>query len=134
METAATILVLGGLANLFHGLVTGLCAGMIRARQPITPKYLLLTHQGSLMWAPLLFGLVIVLPLSELSSRLQVVAASAMVVASVLLNAKDTWHWLRGTKDEFAEKPAPLYLGHGMALAYLIGVGLFSWGVLRRLV
>ncbi len=133
VQTAAKILVLGGLGNLAYGLFTGMVIGAIRAKQPTVSKYLSLAHQGPLMWAPILFGLVVVLPLSNLSEGLESLAAGAMVVASALLNTKDTWHWLRETKDEFAEKPAPLYLGHLMSLAYLVSLSIFGYGVLKGL-
>ncbi len=133
MQTAAKILILGGLGNLAYGLITGMIIGALRAKQPTVSKYLSLAHQGPLMWAPILFGLVVVLPLSNLSEGLENIAAGSMVAASVFLNAKDTWHWLRETKDEFAEKPAPLYLGHMMSVAYLVSLMIFGYGALKGL-
>jgi len=61
-------------------------------------------------------------------------AAWLVVVSSALIAAKDTFNWLTGVKDEFAEKPktaAPL--GALGALAETIGVGIFVVGVLTAL-
>lgn len=133
MPIAARILIIGGLANLLLGFVTGAFLGIVRGRQAEAPKYLRLAHTGALMWAPILFGLVVVLPLSDLADGTETAAAALMVGASVLLNTKDLWHWGRGTTDEFAEKPLALYLGHLMSFAYLASLVLFMFGAVRGL-
>jgi hypothetical protein len=130
MDTASKILVVGGLLNLMYGLVTGIPLGRIRETEPEAPKYLMLAHIGPLMWGPILLGCVFAVQLSVLPVALETVAAASLVTSSVLLGLKDTWHWRRSTRDEFAEKPAPFYLGIPMALLAFVGLGLLIVGVL----
>jgi hypothetical protein len=130
MDAASKILVVGGLLNLLYGLVTGIPLGRIRETEPEAPKYLMLAHIGPLMWGPILLGCVFAVQLSVLPAALETVAAASLVASSVLLGLKDTWHWRRGTRDEFAEKPVPFYLGIPMALLAFVGLGLLIVGVL----
>jgi hypothetical protein len=130
MDAASKILVVGGLLNLLYGLVTGIPLGRIRETEPEAPKYLMLAHIGPLMWGPILLGCVFAVQLSVLPAALETVAAASLVTSSVLLGLKDTWHWRRDTRDEFAEKPAPFYLGIPMALLAFVGLGLLIVGVL----
>ncbi len=133
MDLAAKILIVGGLANLLYSFVTGNILASIRMKQPEGPKYLIFAHVGPLMWAPLLWGLVVVLPLSNLSPWLETLAASCMVGASVLLSIKDTLYWLQGTKDEFAEKPVAFLLNVPLSIGFLAGAIILTIGVLRGL-
>ena len=133
MELAAKILIVGGLANILYSFVTGNMLALIRMKNPEGPKYLVMAHLGSLMWAPLLWGLVVVLPLSNLSAWMEALAASCMVGSSVLLGLKDTLYWRQGTQDEFAEKPVVFMLNFPLSIAFAAGTIILTIGVLRGL-
>jgi hypothetical protein len=63
------------------------------------------THVSALLHAAVLLGLVWAARLSTLGPGWQDVAAWLAVVCSALIAAKDTFNWLTGVQDEFAEKP-----------------------------
>lgn len=134
METAAKILILGGVLNLAYGLLTGIPATIIRQKSPTYSKYLRLVHLGSLMWGPMLISLALAIDLSTLNATTELIAAWSMVIASITLNAKDTINWLRGIEDEFAEKPIlPLALGAISSVTSVIGIAIILVGVIRAL-
>lgn len=134
METAAKILILGGVLNLAYGLLTGIPATIIRQKSPTYSKYLRLVHLGSLMWGPMLISLALAVNLSTLNATTELIAAWSMVIASITLNAKDTINWLRGIEDEFAEKPIlPLALGAISSVTSVIGIAIILVGVIRAL-
>lgn len=134
METAAKILILGGVLNLAWGLLSGIPATLIRQKNATYSKYLRFTHVGALMWGPLLISLALAIELSPLSGQVELIAAWLMVSSSLLLNVKDTINWLQGIQDEFAEKPViPLLCGGLSALTSIIGIGIILVGVLRGL-
>ncbi|MEM7033954.1 MAG: hypothetical protein AAF629_30720 [Chloroflexota bacterium] len=134
METAAKILILGGVLNIAYALLTGIPAAFIRQNSPTYPKYLRFVHVGSLMWGPLLISLVLALELSPLEQQVELIAAWLMVISSLALNAKDTINWLQGVGDEFVEKPIlPTMLGAISALTSIVGIGIILVGVIRGL-
>ncbi|MBC7813370.1 MAG: hypothetical protein H7175_19580 [Burkholderiales bacterium] len=134
MDTASKILILGGVLNLAYGLLTGIPASIIRQKQPTYSKYLRLVHIGALMWGPLLISLTLALMLSPLAEGIETLAASLMVAASFLLDAKDTLNWRMGIQDEFAEKPVlPLAFGALSSLASLAGMAIILVGVVQGL-
>jgi hypothetical protein len=128
MDTASKTLIIGGLLNLLYGLVTGFPLGRIRESQAEAPKYLVLAHMGPLMWGPILLGCVAAVQLSTLSAAVETTAAVSLVASSALLGLKDTLHWVRGTQDEFVEKPAAFYLAIPMALLAFGGLGILLVG------
>ena len=132
MELAAKILIMGGVLNIAYGLLTGIPAGIIRQNSPSYSKYLRFVHIGALMWGPILISLALAIELSPLGETVELVAAWLMVIASVLLGAKDTINWLIKVEDEFAEKPVlPLALGGLSSLASLAGTGIIVFGVFQ---
>ena len=132
MEDSAKILILGGVLNLLYGLLTGIPASLIRQKSPTYSKYLRILHVGALMWGPILISLAVAMSVSTLGAGVENLAAWLMVIASVLLDAKDTINWLQGTKDEFAEKrQLPLALGGLSSVASIVGVAIILVGVLQ---
>ncbi|MCA9903685.1 MAG: hypothetical protein KC547_07500 [Anaerolineae bacterium] len=132
MESAARVLIIAGLLNIAYGLLTGLPASMIRRKNPTYSKYLRFVHVGALMWGPILISLALAIGLSALDVNTAMIAAWLMVIASVLLDAKDTINWLRGTQDEFAENARlPLLLGGLSSLASLVGIAIILVGVVQ---
>lgn len=134
MDTASKILILGGVLNVLYGLLTGLPAAVIRQKHPTYSKYLRFVHIGALMWGPLLISLSLALALAPLEAGMEILAATLMVTASLLLDAKDTLNWRMGIQDEFAERPAlPLILGGLSSLAALVGMLIILVGVVQGL-
>ena len=134
METAAKVLILGGVLNIAYSLLTGIPAAIIRQKSPTYPKYLRFVHIGSLMWGPLLMSLVLAIELSPLGQPMELAAAWLMVIASIALNAKDTINWLQGIEDDFAEKPLiPTICGVVSALTSIIGITIILVGVIQGL-
>lgn len=134
METAAKILIMGGILNILYSLLTGIPIAVIRQKSPTYSKYLRLVHVGSLIWGPVLISLVLALELSPLEQGIELFAAWLMVISSVTLNAKDTINWLVRVEDEFVEKPlTPLILGGVSALTAFVGVGIILVGVSQGL-
>lgn len=134
MEAAMKILILGGVLNLAYGLLTGIPAAMIRQNSPTYSKYLRFVHIGALMWGPILISQSVALSVSTLDANVALLAAWLMVIASVMLDAKDTINWLQKVSDEFAEKPRlPLVLGALSSLASIVGVAIILLGVVQNL-
>ena len=133
MDTAAKILVLGGLINLVLGLITGALMVRIRTAGPEVPKYLTMAHVGALMWTPILLGLVWALRLSHLTPWVATLAAGLLVGASVTIDSRDLLYWMQGMKDEFAERPLAFVLGPISAAAVATGTAILVIGVLVAL-
>lgn len=134
METAAKILIVGGVLNIAYGLLTGLPASYIRQKSPTYSKYLRFVHVGALLWGPTLISLAFALSLSTLDKDIELLAAWLMVIASITLDAKDTINWLQGIQDEFAERPVvPLALGGISSLASIAGIAIILVGVIDGL-
>lgn len=132
-QTAARILVIGGLANLILGLVTGGLLVRVRMTAPDAPKYLHAAHLGALIWAPTLFGLVWAVHYSHLTPWVETLAAGLVVGASVAIDARDVIYWVKRIKDEFVERPFAFVLGPMSAFAVAAGTIIFLVGVLQAL-
>lgn len=133
METAAKILVLGGVLNLAYGFFTGLLLSNVRRTSPEAPRYLVLAHLGPLMQGAILLGLAFAVALSDLPATLETLAASLLVANSVALAAGDTLNWRGGVRDAFAERPAGFYLDSTGAILFGAGLLIVIIGVLRGL-
>jgi len=109
METAAKVLIVGGVLNLAYGVITGLVLTSIRSRSPEAPRYLTLAHLGPLMQGPMLLGLAVATGLSSLAEGLETLAAWLLVAGSAGIAAGDTLNWLGGVGDAFAERSPGLF-------------------------
>lgn len=134
MDTAAKILIVGGILNLAYGFITGFFMGAIRQNQPTVPKYLTLAHTGPLMQGPMLLGLVLALDLSPLWLTVEMAAAILLVVGSVALAAKDTLNWRQRVDDEFQERPViGIILGAISVITSTVGLTIVLVGVVQGL-
>jgi hypothetical protein len=133
METAAKILIVGGVGNLLLGLVTGALMVRVRTSSSGVPKYLTGAHLGALIWAPILLGLVWAVRLSDMASWVETLAAALLVGSSVAVGARDLLYWTQGVHDEFVERPPAFVLGPIGAVASVIGAAIFLIGALRAL-
>ena len=133
METAAKILIVGGVLNLAYGVLTGLVLTNVRMRSAQAPRYLTLAHLGPLMQGPMLLGLALATGLSSLAGALETVAASLLVAGSAGIAAGDTLNWVGGVGDAFAER-APGFFSQAAGGAFTsIGLAVLIVGVFRGL-
>ena len=131
METAAKVLIVGGMLNLVYGVITGLIISRLRSRGPEVPRFLTLAHIGPLMEGPMLLGLSVALGLSSLANGWETTAAWLLVAGSIGIAAGDTLNWLGGVGDAFAERSPGFFLqaiggplsGVGIAI---VTVGVFA--------
>lgn len=133
METAAKVLIVGGVLNLAYGVITGLFLTNVRMRSPEAPRYLTLAHIGPLMQGPMLLGLVIALGLSSLAGGIETLAAWLLVAGSVGIAAGDTLNWTGGVGDAFAERSRGFVLQAVGGALTGVGVLIVLIGVLRGL-
>ena len=110
METAAKVLIVGGVLNLAYGVVTGLVLTSTRSRSPEAPRYLTLAHIGPLMQGPMLLGLAVATGLSSLAGGVETLSAWLLVAGSAGIAAGDTLNWLGGVGDAFAERPIGFFI------------------------
>ena len=133
MELAAKILIVGGVLNIVAGYVAGFILSSVRGRSPAAPKYLKYAHMFPLIHGPILLSLVLAMDLSPLSQGIEALAAGLLVASSALSVAKDIAHWVRGTRDEFAETSPLFYVGAvGVAMG-TIGLAITVVGVFMGL-
>ena len=134
MDTAAKVLIVGGVLNLAYGFLTGFLLANVRMKGPESPKYLTLAHIGPLMQGPMLLALVFAVQLSTLSGSLETIAASLLVAGSALLAVADTSNWLQGVRDAPEERP-PLgtLLSASSVVASTAGLAILIAGVFAGL-
>jgi len=133
METAAKVLIVGGVLNLAYGAITGLVLTSVRSRSPEAPRYLTLAHIGPLMQGPMLLGLAVATGLSSLAGGLETAAAWLLVAGSAGIAAGDTLHWLGKTGDAFAERPVGFFSQAAGGVATSLGIAILLIGVFRGL-
>ena len=133
METAAKVLVLGGVLNLSYGVVTGLFLTNVRRTSPEAPRHLVLAHMGPLIQGPILLGLAVAIALSDLPASLETLAASLLVASSAALAAGETLNWRGGVGDAFAERSPGFYLDSAGAILFGSGLLIVIIGVFRGL-
>jgi len=134
MDSAAKILIIGGVMNLAYGLLTGFFLATERMTKPEAPKYLIFAHVGPLMQGPMLLSLIFAVNLSPLSYGTESLAAWLLVAGSVFLAAKDTIYWMQGIRDEFVQRPpGGIVLGSLSAISSTLGLAILVFGVFRGL-
>ncbi len=134
METAAKILIVGGVLNLAYSFVTGFFLAKTRRTSPHASKYLVFAHVGPLMQGPMLLSLVFAVALSPQPALVKTLAASLMVAESGFLAAKDTLNWTQGVKDEFVERPlGGMVLGGISVQLGVVGLLIFIVGIFQGL-
>ena len=134
MDYPSKVLIVGGLLNLLAGIGTGMVMAQMRNTAPTVPRPLTLAHMAGYMQAPILFGLVLVVQLSDLRQGWESIAAWLFVVGSLMLILKDLLNWRQKVEDEF-EKPRPIgyHLGSAQAVAQVVGITILIVGVSKGL-
>jgi hypothetical protein len=130
MQTAAKILIVGGVLNLALSFVLGYALSNKRLKPPHEgPYYLLLAHKNALQESFMLLGLVFAVQLAKLPDGVKTLAAVLVVASSVLQDGGAIVAWLSGTKDEFRERSPSFYIVTVNAILVTIGVGILLVGV-----
>jgi len=134
LGAACRVLLVGGLANLVLSFVLGWVLSAYRAKGPMEPhRWLLTAHEVALQEGLLLLGLSYALTFAALSGGMAIVAAWLLVVASAFQDFSGVVNWLRGTKDQFAEKSAGWILASINAVLNTTGLAIVVVGVVRGL-
>jgi len=130
-DTATTILLVAGMANLLVGALSGIPMANVRqAGAPVVPKYLTMVHMAGLMQGPILIAVGFALTTSTMTAWLNTTAAAVLAAASGLLLLKDILNWRQGITDEFAESSLGLKVGRVFGPLFVLGTGLATAGVI----
>jgi hypothetical protein len=135
METAAKILILGGLGSLLFSFVMAFVLSQARLADPMADRSLLLqVHRVSLWEGFMLLGLVWAVQLSDLSGTLECIAAVLLVAAAALQLTSNTMAWRAGNENLFAPpRGLTYYLAAVNAVLAMIGLVILVIGALRGL-
>jgi hypothetical protein len=131
MQTAAKILIVGGISNLAYAVLIGFALARARSATLEVPRYLVLSHTGPLMQGIMLLALSLALPLSDLSTGIETLAAWLLVASAASIGLGDTLNWRQGVRDPFAEKPIGYYLAVLTSITGVGGIGILLAGVVR---
>lgn len=109
-DTAAKILVIGGLGNLLFAFVMGFVLSRVRLRDHTVPQTRLLgVHVGALWQGFMLLGLVWAVALSDLSSGVETLAAALIVGGGLFQDAANVLAWTQRLEDLFAPPRGSVY-------------------------
>jgi len=134
METAAKVLIIGGVLNLALAFVIGFMLSNSRLKEPAKLQhYLNLDHKASLWEGFMLLGLVFAVELADLSSGLKSLAAALLVASSAFQDGSSVLNWLQGVADEFAERSPGFVLATINAILATVGLAILIVGDFRGL-
>ena len=135
IANAARVLVVGGVGNLVLSFLLGWILSTKRMRGPMEPhKWLLVAHEVALQEGVMLLGLAAATPWVSLPGSQAIYAAWLLVAASVFQDFSGIANWLRGTKDQFAERSTGWVLASVNAVLNTAGLLWLAGGVVRGLV
>lgn len=133
-STAVKVLVLGGLANLILSFLLGWVLAAKRTKGTLDEhRWLLIAHEVSMQEGLFLLALAFASLFADLSAGLATTAAVLLVAASAFQDGSGIVNWLRGTKDQFAEKSAGWVLASINAVLNTAGLAILAYGVARGL-
>jgi hypothetical protein len=128
------VLVAGGVANLLLSFALGWALSTVRLKSPIeTHRWLLVAHEVSLQEGLMLLGLAFALGFADLTPAWALGAAWLLVAGSVFQDLSGIVNWLRGTRDQFAERSAGWIFAILNAVANTAGLLIVAWGIFRAL-
>lgn len=135
MDTAAKILVIGGLASLLYSFVMAFRLALARMADPMVDRHLLLqVHVVSLWEGFMLLGLVWAVVLSDLSSGLETVAALLLVAGGALQLISNTMAWRENNTNLFAPpRGLTFQLARINAILAMAGLVILAIGALKGL-
>lgn len=134
-DTAAKILILGGLGSLLASFAMALVLAQERTRDPEADQTRLLqVHIVSLWEGFMLLGLVWAVGLSDLSSGIETLAAALIVAAAAIQIAANILGWRQRLVNLFAPPRGLVYkLGATQAVLVLAGLVILIFGVISGL-
>jgi hypothetical protein len=134
-DTAAKILVIGGLASLLFSFVMAFRLALARLADPMADRHLLLqVHVVSLWEGFMLLGLVWAVALSDLSSGLETAAALLLVAGGVLQLTSNTMAWRKNITNLFAPpRGLTFQLARINAILAMAGLVILVIGALKGL-
>jgi hypothetical protein len=134
-NTAAKILILGGLGSLLYAFTFGFILSRVRLTDPDAEQVRLTqVHMVALFEGFMLLGLVFAVALSDLSSGLESLAAALLVAAGALQLASNTVAWRQKMVNLFAPPRGITYqLAAVNATLAMIGLVILTIGALRGL-
>ncbi|MGH2726985.1 MAG: hypothetical protein ACRDKS_08410 [Actinomycetota bacterium] len=134
-DTAAKILVIGGLGSLLFAFIMGFVLSRVRLKDHTIPQVRLLgVHVVALWEGFMLLGLVWAAELSNLSSGVETLAALLLVAGGALQLIANFLAWTKGMEDLFAPPRGLVYTlaatNAGLAFA---GLAILVVGALKGL-
>lgn len=127
---AIRLLVGGGIANLVLSFLLGWVLSAYRTKQKIeSHHWLLVAHTVSLQEGLLLLGIAFAMSFTHLSEGTSVLAAILLVSASAFQDLSGIVNWLKGTRDQFAERSAGWILASINAVLNTAGLAIVAVGV-----
>jgi len=135
MDTAAKILIIGGLASLLFSFVMAFVLALARLADPMADRHLLLqVHVVSLWEGFMLLGLVWAVALSDLSSGLETTAALLLIAGGTLQLTSNTLGWRQNNTNLFAPpRGLAFQLARANAILQLAGLLILIFGALKGL-
>lgn len=124
---AIRLLVGGGIANLVLSFLLGWVLSAYRTKQKIeSHHWLLVAHTVSLQEGLLLLGIAFAMSFTHLSEGTSVLAA---ILLSAFQDLSGIVNWLKGTRDQFAERSAGWILASINAVLNTAGLAIVAVGV-----
>ena len=135
MDTAAKVLILGGLGSLLYAFIMGFVLSQVRLKDPMVEQVRLTQVHIVALWEGfMLLGLVWAVALSDLSSGLETTAALLLVAAGALQMTANTIAWSQKLENLFAPPRGITYvLAATNATLAMIGLVILIFGALRGL-
>lgn len=135
MDTAAKILILGGLASLLFSFVMGFVLSRVRLSDPMAEQMRLTQVHVVALWEGfMLLGLVWAVALSDLSSGLETLAALLLIGGGSLQLVSNFMAWRGRVENLFAPPRGTLYsLAAANAVLQSAGLLILIVGALRGL-
>ena len=134
-DTAAKILIIGGLASLLFAFIMGFVLSQVRLKDPmIDQSKLMQVHIVALWEGFMLLGLVWALVLSDLSSGVETLAALLLVGGGALQLLGNYLGWSMKIENLFAPPRGFVYkIAATNAVLQLAGLLILIFGALRGL-
>jgi hypothetical protein len=134
MDTAAKILIIGGLASLVFSFVMAFRLALARMADPQADHHLLLqVHVVSLWEGFMLLGLVWAVILSDLSKGLETVAALLIIGGGALQLISNTLAWRENNTNLFASRGLTFQLARLNSFLAMTGLVILVIGALKGL-
>lgn len=134
MDTAAKILIVGGVLNIAASFLMGIALAGRRRTEPAQGlRTLLVVHQAAVMQGSMLLALTFAIGLSDLGDAWET-AAAVLLVAGSLFNMSGNFLNYRGrVEDQFAGKAVGLRLNVVNSLLATPGIAILLVGVITGL-